>query len=131
MASIVVCLLTKPEEDEVLKSFYRTVRPWGFWGPIYEKCRAEDPTIQKNRDFWRDMFNIAVGLVWQTSLVAGPIYLVIQHWTARCGSAGRVRRDLADPEVHLVRQARAGSAVSRQVPESARPSGLPRARRHP
>jgi solute:Na+ symporter, SSS family len=26
------------------------------------------------------MFNIAVGLVWQTSVVTSPIYLVIQHW---------------------------------------------------
>ena len=26
------------------------------------------------------MFNIAIGLVWQTSLVTSPIYLVIQHW---------------------------------------------------
>ena len=30
--------------------------------------------------FGRDAFNIAVGLVWQTSLVTGPIYLAIQHW---------------------------------------------------
>ncbi len=79
-ASIIVCLLTAPESDEVLKSFYRTVRPWGAWGPVYEKCRAEDPAFQKNRDFTRDMFNLAVGLVWQTSLVTSPIYLAIQHW---------------------------------------------------
>jgi hypothetical protein len=26
------------------------------------------------------MFNITIGLVWQTSLVTSPIYLVIQHW---------------------------------------------------
>jgi solute:Na+ symporter, SSS family len=26
------------------------------------------------------MFNLAVGLVWQTSLVTSPINLVIQHW---------------------------------------------------
>jgi hypothetical protein len=26
------------------------------------------------------MFNIATGLVWQTSLVTTPIYLVLQHW---------------------------------------------------
>jgi hypothetical protein len=26
------------------------------------------------------MFNIVIGLVWQTSLVTAPIYLVIQHW---------------------------------------------------
>jgi Na+/proline symporter len=79
IASIGVCLLTKPEEDNVLKSFYRTVRPWGFWKPIYEKCRAEDPAIQPNHDFWRDWFNIVVGLVWEMSMVALPIFLVIQQ----------------------------------------------------
>jgi Na+/proline symporter len=79
-ASFIACWLTAPESDEVLKSFYRNVRPWGFWGPIYDKCRAEDPSFEKNRDFNRDMFNIFIGLVWQTSLVTSPIYLVIQHW---------------------------------------------------
>ena len=80
LASVVVCLLTAPESDAVLMSFYRTVRPWGFWGPVYEKCRAQNSNFQKNRDFPRDMLNIVVGLVWQTSLVTLPIYLVIQHW---------------------------------------------------
>jgi Na+/proline symporter len=79
VASIGVCLLTRPEEDEILKSFYRTVRPWGFWKPIYEKCRADDPAIEPNRDFWRDWFNIVVGLVWEMSMVAMPIFLVIQQ----------------------------------------------------
>jgi len=79
IASVGVCLLTRPEEDAVLMRFYRTVRPWGFWRPIYEKCRAEDPTIQPNRDFWRDWFNIAVGLVWEMSMVALPIFLVLQQ----------------------------------------------------
>ncbi len=81
VASVVACLLTKPESDEVLKGFYRTVRPWGFWQPIFEKCRAESPDFQPNRDFSRDVANLAIGLVWQTSLVTAPIYLVIQHWT--------------------------------------------------
>jgi SSS family solute:Na+ symporter len=80
LASVGVCLLTKPESDEVLQSFYRTVRPWGFWGPVFRRCRAEHPGFQKNQDFPRDLFNIVVGLVWQTSLVTSPIYLVIQHW---------------------------------------------------
>jgi solute:Na+ symporter, SSS family len=79
-ASIVVCLLTEPESDEVLKAFYRNVRPWGAWDPIYRKCLADTPGFEKNRDFQRDALNIAVGLVWQTSLVTGPIYLAIQHW---------------------------------------------------
>jgi solute:Na+ symporter, SSS family len=72
-------LLTKPEDEEVLKDFYRRVRPWGFWGPILAKVRAEDPTFERNKDFFRDMFNIAVGIVWQVSLVALPIYIVTWH----------------------------------------------------
>jgi solute:Na+ symporter, SSS family len=79
-ASILTCLATAPEKPEVLKEFYRTVRPWGFWGPILRLCQAEDPGFQSNRDFTRDAFNIGIGLIWQTSLVTSPIYLVIQHW---------------------------------------------------
>jgi hypothetical protein len=79
-ASIVVCLATRPESDAVLMSFYRNVRPWGFWEPVFRKCRAADPTFQKNQDFSRDMWNLSVGMVWQTSLVTAPIYLAIQHW---------------------------------------------------
>ncbi len=75
-------LLTQPEEDEVLKDFYRRVRPWGFWEPILAKVRAEDPTFERNQDFGRDMFNVAVGIVWQVSLVALPIYLVIQKFSS-------------------------------------------------
>jgi solute:Na+ symporter, SSS family len=70
-------LLTPAEDEVVLKSFYKNVRPWGFWGPILEKVRREDPSFEPNRDFWRDMFNIAVGICWQTSLVALPIFIVI------------------------------------------------------
>lgn len=80
VASILVCLLTEPEGDAILKTFYRTVRPWGFWDPIYVKCRAENPNFEKNRDFRRDIFNLAIGMIWQTGLVTTPIYLVIQHW---------------------------------------------------
>jgi Na+/proline symporter len=73
-------LLTKPEEDAVLKDFYRRVRPWGFWGPILKKVLAEDPQFQRNRDFPRDMFNVAVGIIWQIALVALPLYIVIREF---------------------------------------------------
>jgi Na+/proline symporter len=68
--------LTAPEDEAVLKEFYRRVRPWGFWGPILKKVQQEDPSFQRNRDFFRDMFNIAVGMIWQIALVALPIYIV-------------------------------------------------------
>lgn len=75
--------LTKPEDDEVLKSFYRRVRPWGLWGPVLKKVLAEDPDFQRNRDFPRDVLNIAVGIVWQIALVILPLYVVIRDfWRA-------------------------------------------------
>lgn len=79
--------LTKPEDDEVLKDFYRRVRPWGFWGPVLTKVRAEDPGFERNEDFWRDMFNIVVGITWQVSLVALPMYVVIQKFRNAAVSA--------------------------------------------
>ena len=121
IASVGVCLLTRPEKDEVLKSFYRTVRPWGFWRPIYEKCRAEDPTIQPNRDFWRDWFNIVVGLVWEMSMVALPIFLVHPAAAQDVDLPDRLRGHVRDPEVHLVRQAGAGR---RAGPRIAKTPGL-------
>jgi Na+/proline symporter len=74
-------LLTASDDEEVLKDFYRRVRPWGLWGPIYRKVLADDPAFKRNNDFLRDMFNIAVGIVWQVSLVVLPLYVVI--WELR------------------------------------------------
>jgi solute:Na+ symporter, SSS family len=82
--SLIGCLfgtfLTKPEDEVVLKDFYRRVRPWGFWGPVLKKVLAEDPGFKRNKGFVRDMFNIAVGIVWQIALVALPLYIVIQEF---------------------------------------------------
>ena len=82
--SIIGCLagtlLTKPEDDAVLMDFYRRVRPWGFWGPVLKKVLAEDPGFKRNKDFFRDMFNIVVGIAWQISLIALPLYIVLQEF---------------------------------------------------
>jgi len=72
-------LMTKPVDEEVLKAFYKNVRPWGFWGSIKAKVMAEDPSFEPNNGFKRDAFNVLVGVVWQTSLVILPIYLVLQQ----------------------------------------------------
>jgi heme/copper-type cytochrome/quinol oxidase subunit 4 len=41
---------------------------------------AEDPGFKRNEDFLRDMFNIAVGIVWQIALVVLPLYIVIKEF---------------------------------------------------
>ncbi|MGY0580603.1 MAG: sodium:solute symporter family protein [Paraglaciecola chathamensis] len=80
VGSIAGTLLTPPESDDVLCEFYRTVKPWGAWGPICDKVIALDPDFAPNRAFYRDLFNVAIGIVWQIGLVVMPIYLVIQQW---------------------------------------------------
>ncbi len=73
-------LLTRPEDDAVLKKFYKTVNPWGWWGPIRAKVMAEDPDFAPNHNAVRDLTNVAVGIVWQLCLVTLPIYIVLRQW---------------------------------------------------
>jgi len=79
---VVASYLTKPTDIEVLKEFYKNVRPWGFWKPIHRLMLAENPDFIKNTNFKKDMFNIAIGILWQTSLVALPMYLVFHEFFA-------------------------------------------------
>jgi Na+/proline symporter len=74
--------LTPPDEESVLVNFYKTVRPWGAWGPIRERVMREDQSFQPNRDCARDWVNVTVGTVWQLCLVTMPIYLVMRTWPA-------------------------------------------------
>jgi len=80
-ASIVASLVTAPEKDDVLMSFYMKVRPWGFWRPVHEKVMKKVPEFKRNTAFKRDMANVGVGIVWQMTLVVIPVYLIIrQMW---------------------------------------------------
>ncbi|MBX2846850.1 MAG: Na+:solute symporter [Acidiferrobacterales bacterium] len=78
---VIGTLTSKPVEEETLKRFYKQVKPWGFWGPIKQKVIAEDPEFEANKNFKRDMFNVFIGVIWQTSLVILPIYIVLQMAT--------------------------------------------------
>jgi Na+/proline symporter len=73
--------LSKPTNEETLKTFYKTVNPWGFWKPIRMKVISEDPDFRPNRNFKRDMFNVVIGTIAQTGLTALPIYIVLQKGT--------------------------------------------------
>ena len=79
---IVGSLSTAPDDEAVLTNFYLKVRPWGFWKPIHERAVQQHPGLLANRNFRRDMFNVLVGMVWQTSFVAAGIYVVLQDFGA-------------------------------------------------
>lgn len=80
-------LLTKPEDDAVLMKFYKTVNPWGWWGPIRAKALAVDPSFVPNHSAVHDLTNVAVGIVWQLCLVTLPIYIVLRQWNWVSGIA--------------------------------------------
>jgi SSS family solute:Na+ symporter len=62
---------------ETLKTFYRTVRPWGFWKPIQELVQKEDPSFEPNRRFKLDMFNVVLGIIGQLCMTILPMYVVL------------------------------------------------------
>ena len=79
VAAILGTFNKPPTDEETLKAFYKNVKPWGFWKPIHDKVVAEDPSFQRNSDFWQDMFNVFVGIIAQTALVIFPIYIVLKR----------------------------------------------------
>ncbi len=70
----------KPDMSEVLK-FYKKTRPWGFWRPVIEQVRKEDPEFSANKSFSGDMLNVFAGIVWQMAQVVIPIYFMIRENT--------------------------------------------------
>jgi Na+/proline symporter len=81
LISIAGCLAgtysAPPTETEVLKNFYKTVRPWGFWKPIYQMVINEDPSFVANKRFKLDMFNVVLGIIAQLCLTILPMYVVL------------------------------------------------------
>ncbi|MBB1283725.1 Na+:solute symporter [Flavisolibacter sp. BT320] len=81
LISVVGCLVgtytAPPTDSAVLKSFYKIVRPWGFWNPVRDEVMAEDPSFQPNRRFRLDMFNVVLGIIAQCCLTILPMYLVL------------------------------------------------------
>jgi len=83
--SLIGCLLgtflSEPDDETTLKTFYRTVNPWGWWGPIRAQVVREHPTFVPNDNAGPDLRNVAIGIVWQLCLVTLPIFTVLKQWT--------------------------------------------------
>ena len=79
--SIAGCLIgtySAPATDiHVLKRFYSTVRPWGFWKPVHDLVVVEQPDFVANKRFSLDMFNVALGVAAQLCLTVLPMYLIL------------------------------------------------------
>lgn len=81
LISLIGCIagtyLSPPTDIEVLKNFYKQVRPWGFWKPVHELVVAEDPLFVANKRFKLDMFNVVLGIIGQSCLTILPMYFIL------------------------------------------------------
>jgi hypothetical protein len=81
LLSILGCLIgtytAPPTQWETLESFYRTVRPWGWWGPVKQRVMEQDPDFRPNQDARLDRFNVVLGIIAQCCLTVLPIYVVL------------------------------------------------------
>jgi Na+/proline symporter len=77
--SIIGTYATEPTDMAVLKSFYSTVRPWGFWEPVKKLVMADDTAFVPNKNFKLNMFNVVIGTIVQLCLTILPMYLILQQ----------------------------------------------------
>lgn len=80
LGSLLGTLLTPATDLKTLKAFYKNVRPWGCWDFIANLLKKEEPTLQKNTQFFKDMMNCLIGIIWQSAMILMPIYFMIRSY---------------------------------------------------
>ncbi len=70
-------LAGKPADMEVLKKFYITAKPWGFWKEVQHEVQKEYPDFKPDERLRSDIFNVLIGIATQTALTAFPVFLVL------------------------------------------------------
>lgn len=83
LVSFIGCVIgtytAPPTDEKTLIHFYVTVRPWGYWHPVAKKAQQIYPELERNSSFKRDMFNVFIGIVWQSCLTVLPMYLAVRN----------------------------------------------------
>jgi Na+/proline symporter len=79
VGTIVVSLLTAPTPMEILKNFYRTTRPFGWWGPLRKEFQGED-RIAIDRENRTDIITVPFAMLYQVALFLMPMQLVIKSY---------------------------------------------------
>lgn len=78
-------LATSPTPQPVLEHFYRTTRPFGFWGPLRNIINGE-ARVAMDRENRNDIVAVPFTLLWQVTLFLLPMQLVTKAYTAFCAT---------------------------------------------
>ena len=80
LMSLLVSLVTAPVEMPILVSFYKTVRPFGLWGPVRDVAQLRLSGREKTSESaMRSLGNTLLGMIAVTGYYLFPMYLV-GHW---------------------------------------------------
>jgi Na+/proline symporter len=79
VAAIAITYLTDPTRPEVLKTFFRDTKPFGFWQPVRDRIEAleMDAIRAENR---RDIWAICLAVPWQLVLFLTTMMFVTRAW---------------------------------------------------
>jgi len=68
-----------PTDEKVLLEFYKRTRPFGFWGPIRKKIKAE--TMKEiNTENRRDIIATFFAVPWQVVLFLTGMTIILKRW---------------------------------------------------
>ena len=80
VATLAGTWLTRPTDEAILLSFFRTIRPFGLWGPIRAKSGlSPDELNAQGESMWLTLLNVVIASTVIIGAYLGPMYLV-GHW---------------------------------------------------
>ncbi len=90
-ASVCGALLTRPTDPVVLRHFYQTTWPFGFWRQLKEEL-PESVKRQVTSEHRRDLLAVPFALTFQVMIFLAPMLLVIRNWAgfAVCSLIGGI-----------------------------------------
>jgi len=79
LVAVAATYATRPTDEETLLAFYRTVRPFGLWGPVARLARERGLPIERE-SARRDLTNVAIGLPCVLALYTFPLYFILHRY---------------------------------------------------
>ena len=80
IASVVGALLTPPTDTEVVRKFYRTTWPFGFWKHFKDEL-PEEVREQVTQEHRRDITAVPFALTFQVMLFLSPMMFIVRNWS--------------------------------------------------
>ncbi len=87
VATIIAIIFFPPAEQSVLENYYRTVKPYGWWGAA-KYALSDDERKELKSEMNYNLLSLPFAVLWLTTLFLWPMQLVMHNWTGFLVSIG-------------------------------------------